>query len=127
MAHMDPSAVGGYAIYNWYTRELKRMEAGPNAVSAGYEGHSYSIITPSRGAWFFLGETDKYVPVSTLRFSEVQFYGTTITAVVVGAAGETVQVCAARTSDLLVECRKLVFTSAGSQDITFKTKFGKVV
>jgi hypothetical protein len=129
MAHMDPSAAGGYAIYNWYTRELKRMEAGPNAVSGGYEGHSYSIITPSTGGWFFLGEIDKYVPVSTLRFSEVSgaSCGTSITAVVVGAAGETVQVCAARTSDLLVECRKLVFTSAGSQDITFKTKFGKVV
>ena len=60
-----------YAIYNWYTRDLQLLQE-ENIFKPGYEGHSYSVIIPVlKGGWIFLGEVDKYVPISRLRINNV--------------------------------------------------------
>ena len=74
------------------------------ALTPGYEGHNYAVVAPvaSESAWAFIGETDKYVTASRLRFHRLRFGSATDVAAgraaalsvnVVGLAGEAVKVC----------------------------------
>jgi len=92
----DPS---GHAVYNWYSQELSTLKPS-NALTTGYEGHLYVSVVPIVAGWIFIGEVDKYVVASTLRFSEVVVKGADLTATVTGVEGETVKVCAAEAKTL---------------------------
>merc|ERR1712151_826025 len=80
-----------------------------NTLSAGYEGHSYAVVTPIVSGWIFLGEVDKYVPASSVRFSHVDAQEQVLTATVQGVKGEKVRVCAARAETMAVRCSSVSF------------------
>merc|ERR1711957_28129 len=113
----DPS---GHAVYNWYSHELAILKES-NQLTAGYEGHSYASVVPIVAGWIFVGEVDKYVVASTLRFTEIVVKDTDLRATVVGVQGETVKVCAAEASSLDLMCRTLVFASESKQIVTFSS------
>jgi len=118
MAHLAPSDVGNYAVYNWYTGELM-MLAASTPLTGGYEGHNYAVVSPVNGGWIFLGEVDKYVTASSKRFGAVQVSGGTLKVQVRGFAAEQVRVCAAKKSDLQVVCKAVDFAAAGWEDVSF--------
>ena len=48
-----------------------------NTIPANYEGHVYAVVAPifdggDGTGWAFLGETDKYVTASSIRFTNMQ-------------------------------------------------------
>merc|ERR1712080_659693 len=91
-----------------------------NPLKAGYEKHIYAIVSPISGAWAFIGEVDKYVTASTQRFSSITTSSTSISANVIGIAGETVKVCAAQISDMSIVCKSVSFTSSGTLTVKFE-------
>ena len=38
---------------------------------AGYEGHTYAVVTPVLADWAFVGEPNKFVTAASLRFTDV--------------------------------------------------------
>merc|ERR1711879_222934 len=96
-----------HVVYNWYTGELTYMKQSTH-VSAGYEEHSYAIVAPVVRGWAFIGEVDKYVTASTVRFSDISFSGaeenSSLTVSVHGVSDEVVTVCAAEASSLRMRC-----------------------
>merc|ERR1712151_1094972 len=107
-----------YAVYNWYTGDLTRLKES-NMLNAGYEGHSYAIVTPIVSGWIFLGEVDKYVPASSVRFSHVDAQEHVLTAMVQGVKGEEIRVCAARAERMTVQCSSVSF----EEDTTIEVDF----
>jgi hypothetical protein len=125
MAHIERGAVNGsaFAIYNWYTRELGLFE-DQNTVAPGYEDFSYSMITPILpGGWIFLGEVDKYVPVSRLRFSKVSALdGYHLQVEASGVPGEQIRICTAKVVDLTrIHCDNIVFQSSTLHRVIFES------
>jgi hypothetical protein len=123
MAHIgDAGDVSDdFALYNWYTGEL-RLFGVLNEVAPGYEGHSYSMIVPILpGGWIFLGEVDKYVPISRLRFSKVlSSNADKLEVVASGVPGEQFRVCVAHTTDLTrIHCRTETIESTKVQSLSF--------
>jgi len=107
-----------WAVYNWYTHLLSLL-AVVNALEAGYEGHIYATVTPLLGGWFFVGEVEKYVVASALRFASVSAIGASLSAHVVGVKGEKVKVCAAEAKDLALVCKIASFAVDGVQILTW--------
>ena len=133
-----------FALYNWYTRAVAPL-APSNVLAASYEGHAYAVATPLLAGWALLGEVDKYVPLSTLRFARASTSVPSASAAaaagsaasppdlvveIVGAAGETVRVCAAPPAAPPasgfggVQCRRAAFERAGSRVLTFEAGGG---
>jgi hypothetical protein len=110
-----------YAIYNWYTRQVQPMQAS-NTLPAGYEGHAYAMVTPIVDGWAFIGETNKFVTASHLRFSSAIVSGTQLSVQLRGVASETVTVCAAALGSdgaWTLQCQQIAFASDGEQTCTF--------
>ena len=91
-------------IYDWYSGHLSLL-AATNNIAPGYEGHIYAVTAPIVSGWAFIGEVDKYVTASKLRFPEVTTSGGKLTATVSVVAGETVKVCAAQASTYKLTCQ----------------------
>lgn len=84
-ASSQPCIGSRYAFFNFYTGEIQdATKAVGSAATAGYENHVYAVFTPVVGGWAFVGEKDKYVTVSSVRFPSVTAQG---------ASGLTAQVC----------------------------------
>ena len=122
---------GALTVYNWYTGTVQAL--GPPAggasvdVAAGYEGHVYAIITPVlTSGWSFIGEVDKYVTASALRFSnfmDAGHGGGGLKVDVTGVANESVKVCASVGSTL--NCKTVAFTAAGVKTVAFCFVFSR--
>jgi len=117
VAMLPDSAEGHYAVYNWYTRTLSPLTSSGKALDAGYEGHAYAAVYPIVDGSVFLGECDKYVPASALRFPSVTIDADHISAEVAGLSGENVTVCAASTSDWVVRCSTVAFGASETQTV----------
>eukprot|EP00927_Polykrikos_kofoidii_P020312 TRINITY_DN19609_c0_g1_i1.p1 TRINITY_DN19609_c0_g1~~TRINITY_DN19609_c0_g1_i1.p1 ORF type:complete len:897 (-),score=123.03 TRINITY_DN19609_c0_g1_i1:77-2767(-) len=109
---------GNFAIYNWYTEELAELKAS-NSLASGYEGHVYAIVVPIVQSWIFVGEVDKYVVASRLRFPEVTVKDFVLTARVRGVRGETVKICAAEMQSREFVCKLEKFMADGERDVSF--------
>lgn len=116
--YVPKKAVQDFAVYNWYTGDLAQLQE-TNALSAGYEGHIYSSVMPIVNGWAFVGEPDKYVTSSTLRFPNVEAKVGALRVVVQGVAGEDVNVCAAAFPGLKLDCQKASFTKDGTVSLTW--------
>jgi len=113
--------------HDWYGGGLGAFGdlSDAHQPGVGYEGHMYAVASPMVKGWALLGETTKYVPLSTKRFVGVSFgddddddvdeawdtvaaaaaaagagaaagdLATTMRVTVDGVAGETIEVCAA--------------------------------
>lgn len=110
--------IDNFAVYNWYTGELTQLQDS-NKLSAGYEGHIYSSVTPVVNGWVFVGEPDKYVTSSSLRFPMVESKVGALRVVVRGVAGEDVHVCAAAAPALNLVCQTTSFKEDGTQSLTW--------
>lgn len=110
---------GTHAVYNWYTGELSLL-AARNSIMPGYEGHLYTIVMPVLGNWIFVGEVDKYVIASTLRFPSVTATAGSLSVEVSGVRGETVRVCASEAAKLALVCNTASFKDDGIQTVHFE-------
>ena len=94
-----------------------------NALAPGYEDHNYAYVTPVVGGrWALLGETGKYVPLSSTRIAKVVLDASTgaLEVALHGAEGESVEFCAWDTQSKVAVCQTLAFGSNGwEQRITF--------
>jgi hypothetical protein len=116
--YVPKKAIQDFAVYNWYSGELAQLQES-NDLSAGYEGHIYATVMPIVNGWVFVGEPDKYVTSSTLRFSNVESKDGALSVVVHGVAGETVNVCAAAASSLQLQCQTASFSDDSTQSLTW--------
>jgi hypothetical protein len=112
-----------YVVYNWYSGALAKL-APTVTLEPGYEGNAYAVVSPIESGWAFIGEVDKYVPASTLRFPGLAFgvdaAGTAaLTVSVSGIAGETVKVCAAEAAGLKLVCQSIKFAADGTKTASF--------
>jgi len=119
----DAFDIGTYAVYNWYTQELAAMKPS-QTLAVGYEGHVYAVITPVLAhTWVFLGETDKYVTHAKMRFKKASATVEYLSVDVIGVAGETVLICAAKIADMLPTCKRVTFddfkSSKNTRTVTF--------
>ena len=124
MARDAPS----YYVYNWYTAEVAKLGSDGATLSSGYEGHNYAVVSPAvgtDGAYAFVGEVDKYVTASKMRFpagvqlAEESSRAAALTVQVAGVANETVKVCAIKTAGPSLECTSLHFDEAGTKPASF--------
>ena len=76
-----------------------------------------------QGGWAFIGEIDKYVSASKLRFPSVVSSAGKLTATVDVVAGETVKVCAAEASTMKLVCQSV--SKAGNSTVTFPAGMDK--
>jgi len=119
-AEVDLAGAAGkktHVIYNWYSGEVSFL-GSKNILSAGYEGHIYATVAPIKAGWALLGEIEKYVTSSTLRFSGFKL-DAGLSLDVFGVKGESVKVCAVETSSLSKVCKELSFSQAGKQKVSF--------
>jgi len=116
--YIQGDAIQNFAVYNWYSGELTKLQDS-NVLSAGYEGHIYASVTPIVAGWVFVGEPDKYVTSSTLRFPMVESKVGALRVVVRGVAGEDVHVCAAAASSLQLVCQTASFTEDSTYSLTW--------
>jgi hypothetical protein len=116
--YVPKKAVQSFAVYNWYSGELAQLQE-TNALSSGYEGHIYATVMPIVNGWVFVGEPDKYVTSSTLRFPNVESKVGALRVVVRGVAGEDVRVCAAAAASLELQCQTASFTTDSTQSLTW--------
>ena len=116
--HLAAADVGKYVVRNWYTGAVAVLAAS-TPLAAGYEGHNYASISPIVNGWVFFGEVGKYVVAAAKRFPSVIAQGEALTAEVNGIKGETVKVCAAKSSDMKTICNTLTFKATGEQTTTF--------
>ena len=128
MVHLEENKdVGKYVVRNWYTGDVTMLKA-TNSLDAGYEDHVLATVSPiGDGGWAFLGEVDKYTVAATIRFKGVEYEvspenenETSMRVFVAGVKGESVKVCAVRSTDLgSVICNTVTFT----KDDTVPTVF----
>ena len=67
-------APGDSILFNFYTRAFRSVTPDTilTDIDPGYEGHTYLLIAPVLFShWAFVGEVDKYVPVSSFRFQTI--------------------------------------------------------
>lgn len=102
-----------HVVYNWYTGTLALLTAS-NKLEAGYEGHTYALVTPVQMGWAFIGEVATYVSASSARFPAVAVEPDRLHARVRRAPGESVRVCVARVPTLKMICQ--VVTSGIEED-----------
>lgn len=108
-----------HVVYNWYSGAVSMLQDN-NSLSAGYEGHIYAVVAPVVNGWGFVGEVNKYVTASTLRFKQVKAVSSNQMSVqVVGVAGETVKVCAVAVAPLGLTCHDVSFSAAGTTAVVF--------
>jgi hypothetical protein len=74
---------------------------------------------PIVNGWVFVGEPDKYVTSSTLRFPNVESKVGALRVVVRGVAGEDVHVCAAAADSFKLQCQTASFTKDGTFSLTW--------
>lgn len=110
---------GDFLVYNWYTGETSLLQAS-NQLMPGYENHTYGIVTPVVKGWALLGEVDKYVTTSTLRFIQTDVQESKLTVTVEGVLNETVRLCAATAPSLEVQCQQVSFDTM-RKNIVFTT------
>ena len=103
-------------VYDWYSGTLSKL-AATNTVAPGYEGHIYAMVSPIAGGWAFIGEVDKYVPASKLRFPSVEAAAGKLTVTVDVVEGETVKVCAAEATSMKLVCQSV--SKAGNSTVAF--------
>ena len=87
-------AHGADAWYDWYSGKYD-LTPGESWAGVGYEGHMYAVGLPAANGAVLLGEVDKYVPVSSKRFTKVVESKESLHLEMVGVKGESVCVCAA--------------------------------
>ena len=87
------TAHGADAFYDWYSGKYDLV--GAAGAGVGYEGHVYAVGHPAASGAVLLGEVDKYVPVSSKRFTKVVESNESLHLEMVGVKGESVCVCAA--------------------------------
>ena len=114
-----------HIIYNWYTGKVQPFSPPSVPVSPGYEGHSYVVVSPVISGWAFLGEIDKYVTASNVRFENItpnkQNDGLQVT--VRGMTLETVKVCAVALANLSsIACQTLKFGETPKAKTVFFSK-----
>jgi len=107
-----------YLVYNWYSGKTARLQVN-NTIAAGYEGHMYAMVSPTTAGWTLLGETDKIVSVSSLRFAKATATTTSLVVDVVGVAGEAVLVCAVKPDASTSLCQTVQFATATTKIVTF--------
>ena len=99
-----------YAVYNWYTGSTYTIKGGESIVlEAGYEGHSYAVISPFDNITdiAFIGETDKIVTNSRARFDHKE-------GLVRGGENERVRQCWIVKGDgLRTVCKEITLTEDG--------------
>ena len=111
-------AKDSYVLFDWYTKSLALLKPS-NSLPPSYEGTRYAVITPvMTGGWVLVGERSKYVPLSSFRFEQVSASADSLDVHLVGAAGETVRVCATRVTakgSLAAElvCKRVAFAAGG--------------
>ena len=77
-------------------------------------------MAPILAGWVLVGEIDKYVPMSKIRFGGVSATANGISVQVMGLANESVKVCAAAASAMSkLVCVSVGFTAAGTKSATF--------
>eukprot|EP00937_MAST-01D_sp_MAST-1D-sp2_P002400 g2400.t1 len=122
LSAMVGSPCAPYVVYNWYSGEVVGPLADSNDVAAGYEGHVYALVTPlAANKWALLGETSKYVPLSSKRVAAVDVSGADLVVTATGVAGEDVELCAVQcTKDCAPKvCQTAHFDADGDQKVTF--------
>jgi hypothetical protein len=116
-----------FLAYNWYTGHASLLSfnnKNPTAMpplEPGYEGHGYFVVVPTPlDKWTLLGEVDKFVPLSSKRFTRVVADGSGLSVTLEGAGGEDVRVCALSNPGLEKVCKTVSFgSSGGSQTVVF--------
>mmetsp|Transcript_4727 Transcript_4727/g.14773 ORF Transcript_4727/g.14773 Transcript_4727/m.14773 type:complete len:444 (+) Transcript_4727:181-1512(+) len=96
---LAPEAVDQVVAFNYYTRHFKRVTGNTalhgTIATPGYENHTYLLFAPLLDDWALVGEVDKYVPASALRFKALARQQGALHVSVLAAANETVgPVCA---------------------------------
>ncbi|CAE7295913.1 unnamed protein product [Symbiodinium pilosum] len=123
LKNLTPVA-GDYLVYDWYSGLLTWLDAATPesafSVQAGYEGHSYALLTPAihGTGWVLVGERAKLVPTSSIRFRVLDARAATLSVDVYGVAGEVVDVCAAERHSGLM-CKEVRFQQSGWLAVTF--------
>ena len=112
-----------YLVYNWYTRSVTPLSSTPT-VAPGYEGHSYSVVTPLLvgGTWAYVGEVDKFVTASTFRTASVKQGVGGLTVSLKGVAHESATICAAHGGGSVawqLVCKAATFGPAGTSEVVF--------
>jgi len=118
MVYLTSGDVNNYVVYNWYSMEISRLQS-TNTLARGYEGHVYAVVSPFVNGWAFLGEPNKYVSCSTLRFQTITASSSELSVQVQGVRGETVTVCVARTEDLARKCQTVSYSVDGTKVVIF--------
>jgi len=119
--YLTSDDVSNHVVYNWYNGQLERMQKSVD-ISAGYEGHSYAVILPITNGWALIGEVEKFVTVSKIRFPNVTIGDRGLTVSVKGVDGETVKVCAAedqKSPHLGIQCTSISFKTTSIKEVVF--------
>lgn len=107
-----------HAVFNWYTSEVVPL-THVTKLRPGYEDHIYATVAPVVHGWAFVGEVDKFVTASTLRFDNVTITNRKLSAWLTGTEGEEVRVCVARSSSWKLECKKILFEATATAEVSF--------
>ncbi len=126
----EANASAPHVVYDWYAAAVAGTLASAASaavrVAAGYENVSYALVAPVVAGWALLGEVDKYVPASTLRFPRARVDDAGAFDVdVEGLAGEQVRACAARVEEdgsAALRCETVVFETPGTQTVAFSAE-----
>ena len=123
MLDLGAATLSKYILVDWYLKTLAPLRAS-QALPPSYEGTRYAMVVPIlAGDWVLLGEMqDKYVPLSTFRFEQVDASADALSVRMLGSASDVSKVCAAKASQLEnVVCKVVTFgSSAGSRVVRFE-------
>lgn len=108
-----PAVSPSHVVFNWYSGERQLLETSVH-IEAGYEGHSYAIVSPIVDGWAFFGEVGKIVTASRLRFASVKASNSKLLIHTNGIQGEAVKVCALRVQGNRMLCQVLSFKHTGT-------------
>jgi len=122
---------GTYVVYNWYDGSLSLLgkRGEKQTLNKSYEGHAYAIVSPTMGGdghnqWALIGETNKFVSLSSRRFLNIESVGnwSSLRVYVEGVFDETIEVCAAfcrggcnASASLEKVCTEATFSTEGNQ------------
>jgi len=105
-----------HVLFDWYAKTLSPLRHS-QTLPPSYEGTRYAIVAPVLAyGWVLLGEAmDKFVPLASLRFEQVSPSLHSLDVHLVGAAGESVRVCATRAPQLdeALTCQQVVVGASG--------------
>ena len=132
MIYLPPEAAaeGHYVVYDWHSGRVQRLQPAGTSLDPSYEGFVYGVVVPSFRGMALLGEVDKLVPLSSLRFKHVALTTSSkpagLEVTIRGVANETVRVCAAAEeardaafTSWVTHCTAASFGTPGEQTIVF--------